>query len=232
MFTLNSIVPWGRSFDEYQQMFGLTDADLRRPILGCGDGPASFNAEATKRGASIVSCDPLYRFSADEIRGRIDETYADVIGQTRANASAFVWTTIGSLEELADRRMRAMQTFLLDFDAGKREGRYVDAGVPKLPFNDRSMPLALCSHFLFLYSSQLGEEFHVASVRELCRVADDVRIFPLLALGGTRSPYIDVCLDACRADGHDAQLVAVPYEFQVGGNQMMRIQRRHHGQSG
>jgi hypothetical protein len=50
MFTLDLIVPWGRSFDEYRQMFALTEADLGGRLVGCGDGPASFNAEATRRG--------------------------------------------------------------------------------------------------------------------------------------------------------------------------------------
>jgi hypothetical protein len=36
---LSEIVPWGRSLAEYQLMFSLTDADLSRKILGCGDGP-------------------------------------------------------------------------------------------------------------------------------------------------------------------------------------------------
>lgn len=53
-FTLKNIVPW-RSFDEYVAMFALTDEDLRKNILGCGDGPADFNAEITKRGGKIVS---------------------------------------------------------------------------------------------------------------------------------------------------------------------------------
>jgi hypothetical protein len=47
---LDEIVPWGRSLAEYQLMFSLTEADLSRDILGCGDGPASFNAEMTDRG--------------------------------------------------------------------------------------------------------------------------------------------------------------------------------------
>lgn len=66
-FTLDQIVPWGRSFDEYVSMFALTDADLTGRILGCGDGPAGFNAEATRRGCRVISCDPLYRCSASTI---------------------------------------------------------------------------------------------------------------------------------------------------------------------
>jgi len=42
----HDIKPWGRSFEEYVRMFSLTPPDLKRKILGCGDGPASFNAEA------------------------------------------------------------------------------------------------------------------------------------------------------------------------------------------
>ena len=70
MFTLDKVVPWGRSFDEYRRMFVLTEDDLRRGVLGCADGPAGFNAEATRRGMRVTSCDPLYAFSAEQIRDR------------------------------------------------------------------------------------------------------------------------------------------------------------------
>jgi hypothetical protein len=33
-FTLDSVVPWGRSFEEYVAMFALTDGDLSCRILG------------------------------------------------------------------------------------------------------------------------------------------------------------------------------------------------------
>lgn len=54
-FTLDQVVPWGRSYEEYLAMFALTEADLHKRILGCGDGPASFNAELTKRGGKVIS---------------------------------------------------------------------------------------------------------------------------------------------------------------------------------
>ena len=47
---LEQVVPWGRSLAEYRAMFALSEADLQRRILGCGDGPASFNAEMTAAG--------------------------------------------------------------------------------------------------------------------------------------------------------------------------------------
>ena len=45
VFKYEEALPWGRSFDEYRRMFDLTAEDLKGSILGCADGPASFNAE-------------------------------------------------------------------------------------------------------------------------------------------------------------------------------------------
>src|SRR5260370_30292561 len=47
---LHEVVPWGRSLDEYRAMFALSEGDLQGRLLGCGDGPASFNAELTALG--------------------------------------------------------------------------------------------------------------------------------------------------------------------------------------
>jgi len=225
MFTLDGIEPWGRSFDEYRFMFALSDMDLGLRILGCADGPASFNAVAARRGANVVSCDPLYRFSAGEIENRIAATYDKIMEQTRTNANQFVWNSISSVIELGELRMAAMRDFLSDYVAGKAQGRYLEAQLPELPFPESSFALAICSHFLFLYSEQLGEKFHLAAVREMCRVASECRIFPLLALNGMRSELVEPVLNAVRDSGFEASLEEVPYEFQRGGNQMIRIRR-------
>jgi len=37
-FTLEKVVSWGRSYDEYVAMFDLTEADLEHRILGCVRG--------------------------------------------------------------------------------------------------------------------------------------------------------------------------------------------------
>lgn len=225
MFSLSHVVPWGRSFDEYERMFAMTRADLDRRVLGCADGPASFNAEATRRGHRVVSCDPIYQFDAAQLATRIDETSIEVLAQTRRNAHEFVWTDIPSVEALGDLRLHAMRVFLEDFGAGRADGRYVDAALPALPFADRSFDLALCSHFLFLYTLQFDLAFHRAAVRELCRVARDVRIFPLLALGGEPSPYVAPVTAEFAALGYAVTVERVPYEFQRGGNQMLRLLR-------
>src|SRR4029453_9647538 len=119
------------------------DADLQRSIVGCGDGPASFNAEAARRGTRVVSCDPLYRWQGHEIPDRIRATSTEVLAETRRNRHEFVWTAIRSVEELGEVRMAAMNDFLDDYAAGRTDGRYVDAALPSLPFADCAFELAL-----------------------------------------------------------------------------------------
>jgi hypothetical protein len=162
MFTLDSVVPWGRSFAEYSRMFALSEDDLRLRIL----------VDALKR-----------------------------------------------------TRLAAMNAFLDDYASGADDSRYVTEGLPDLPFADASFDLALGSHFLFLYSQQHDESFHLTSMRELCRVAREVRVFPLLALGGARSPHLAPAIQALEADGFETSIQRVPYEFQRGGNEMLRVVR-------
>jgi ubiquinone/menaquinone biosynthesis C-methylase UbiE len=121
--------------------------------------------------------------------------------------------------------MGAMTAFLDDYDRGRDEGRYLNAGLPSLPFEDGAFDLALCSHFLFLYSQQHDAAFHLQSMRELCRVAREVRVFPLLALGGQPSPHLASARDALAADGFGVTVERVPYEFQRGGHEMLRVTR-------
>ena len=67
-FFLDSVVPWGRNLDEYRCMFQLSDDDMKKKIAGFGDGPASFNFEATKQGYSVTSFDPIYCFPKSDIQ--------------------------------------------------------------------------------------------------------------------------------------------------------------------
>ena len=222
-FILKQIVPWGRSFNEYVKMFALSEQDLKKRFIGCGDGPASFNSVLTQRGGVVISVDPIYQFSGNEIKKKINETYDEIIEQTRKNKDEFVWKHISSVEELGRIRLEAMHIFLSDYENGLKEKRYVNATLPMLPFCDKEFDIALCSHFLFLYSEQLDMDFHIKSIRELCRVANEVRVFPLLELGAKKSRHIESVMNALRNDGVEVRVQKVPYEFQKGGNEMLRI---------
>lgn len=89
---LDQVVPFGRSLHEYIKMFSLTEADLRASILSVADGPASFNAEGTASGYHIQSVDPLYEFSADEIKNRFYAVRDNIIDQIKATPDDWVWS--------------------------------------------------------------------------------------------------------------------------------------------
>jgi hypothetical protein len=224
-FTLESVVPWGRSFDEYVRMFDLSAADLSLRILGCGDGPAAFNVGLTARGGRIVSCDPIYAFSAREIEGRIAATYEKVMAQLRANVGDYVWTEFSGPEDVGATRMAAMREFLADYETGRAAGRYVTAALPELPFADGAFDLALVSHFLFLYAAQLDAEFHARSLLELLRVARQVRVFPILTLDGRPYPDMAAVRTKLVEAGVKIAIRKVPYEFQKNGKEMLVLSR-------
>jgi len=146
-----------------------------------------------------------------------------VIGQTHNNKDKFVWDVITSVEELGRLRLAAMNTFLADYQDGQALGRYVPAELPHLPFAARAFDLALCSHFLFFYGDQLSLEFHKNSVDELCRVAREVRLFPLLTYNTEPSPFVRPVIQHLEDSGRTVSVRKVPYEFQRGGNMMLTI---------
>ncbi|HEY9618796.1 MAG TPA: SAM-dependent methyltransferase [Crinalium sp.] len=220
---LENVVPFGRSLDEYIQMFDLTAADLQKSILGVGDGPASFNAEGTRLGYQIKSVDPLYNFTADQIQSRFDAVVDHIIEQVRNSPGDWIWTYHASPDDLRKNRERAMHLFYEDYAHGRMEGRYELGELPKLNYPDQSYELGLCSHFLFLYSDHFDELFHFNSICEMLRVCREVRIFPLLTLMLKRSPHLDSVLEKLEQKGYQCTIQTVSYQLQRGGNEMLRI---------
>jgi hypothetical protein len=206
-------------------MFALTPDDMSGKILDCAAGPASFNAELSAKGHEVTSCDPLYGFTAEEIRVRVDAVYDTMVSNVRTARHEFVWREFASPEDLGGARMAAMETFLADFPQGMTEGRYLDLSLPHLGFRDRAFDTALCSAFLFTYSDLLSTDFHVAAIEEMCRVAGEARVFPLLKSYGGPSPHLGPTMDGLRGRGYRVEIRRVPYEFQRGGDEMLVASR-------
>ena len=220
---LNSIVPWGRNLEEYQQIFSLSNKDLQKKILGCGDGPSSFNAELTARGGEVTSIDPIYEFTKEQLTKRIDEVAVEVMGMVRQYSSNFVWKNIKDPEELEQIRMSAMRRFLEDYEQGLEQKRYCFEMLPSLSFEDRSFDLVLSSHFLFLYSEHLDFEFHLNAILEMLRVANEVRIFPLKTLNNIYSPHLDKVREVLEQRGFKSEIIQTAYEFQQGADEMLKV---------
>lgn len=74
--------------------------------------------------------------------------------------------------------------------------------------------------------STLDLECRYQSIGGLCRVAAEVRIFPLAALGAGESRHLSPIPGRLAREGYAAGIETVPYEFKRGANQMLRIARR------
>ena len=187
---------WDRSFDEYLDMFNLSEDDLARDIVDVGGGTASFNARMHQRGTPIISVDPIYRYSEAELRQRI----------------------------VAFKR-QTMEEFSQDFETGRQQGRYVVAALPNLPFPDRHFDLVLSSHLLFFYSVNRDLVFHLDAARELLRIGNEVRIFPIVDENSNSPLFLLPVIRELKKDGIDSTIECVPYHLQKTGNQMLRLTR-------
>ncbi len=223
-FKLDSVVPWGRNLEEYKLMFGLNDSDMSKKIAGFGDGPACFNCEMTNAGGHVVSFDPIYQFSKEEIEKRIEEVRITVMQQMKENMDNYVWTQIKGLDELEHIRISAMQKFLSDYEHGRQEGRYVFHELPaRLPYEPESFDIGLSSHFLLMYTS-LGYDFHIQSITEMLRVCKEIRIFPIVDLDANKTDLIKNVIDYFQKD-YNISIVTTEYEFQKGDNKLLIIRK-------
>ncbi|HEX7775163.1 MAG TPA: hypothetical protein VF449_01390, partial [Parvibaculum sp.] len=210
--------------DEYEAYFALGGVPPGTSFLDAGGGPASFAAEAPARGYKAVAADPLYQFDGAAIGRRFEDTAVAMRQGMRVAAYRFRWDFYGSEEAVHRRRREALELFLADFEKRKHL-RYVPAALPNLPFGKGEFDIVLSSHFLFLYGDELDCAFHLAAIRELMRVADEARIFPLINLDGRPSSHLPIVTRELEAFGFAPELVPVPFEFQIGATKMLRVRR-------
>jgi SAM-dependent methyltransferase len=222
---LSGVTPWGRQAFEYIAFFALREDCSPGRILDCGAGPSSFTAEMSRRGWDVTAVDPLYRLDGKTIDSYVDGAKKRIGPALAIERERFSWNFYGSPEELFAIRDRACDLFLKDYASGRREGRYVEGRLPSLNFGSDAFELALCSHFLFLYSDFLDEVFHVQSLLELSRVAREVRVFPLVKMDGAPAQYLAAARSQLEQRGLIVSVDPVPFEFQRGATSMLRICR-------
>ena len=217
-----------RSFEEYRAFFALTEDDLAGTVLDCSAGASGFAAVANAQGGRVTAVDPAYGRGVEDLLTEVEASAAQGGTIVSAHGDRFVWDWYGSRERRDALRQAALAAFAADLRA--RPGSYVPGVIPRLPFADDAFDLALCSHLLFTWSDVLDEAWHDAALRELLRVAPQVRVFPLVVQAtGDPVPFLPFLLDGLRRRGCRADVVDVPYEFQRGGSEMLVVTRAGSG---
>jgi SAM-dependent methyltransferase len=214
-----------RSYDEYAAFFDLdAEALAGKRVLDCSAGASSFVARLSRQGVNAVAVDPAYDLPRDRLADVAAAGLRDGSAIAADHPGRFTWRWYGSVEAREKMRARALAEFIVDL--GEHPERYVAASLPTLPFADDAFDLAVCSHLFFTWADQLGYDWHLASLRELTRVAGEVRAFPTVLQGaGDPVPFWDELMAQLRADGLAVQLRAVGYEFQVGATSMLVVGR-------
>jgi len=230
-YTQQGVAVTCRSFREYEAMFALGEAAIRRgPILDVAGGASSFAAEARARGAAVVAADPRYAKDADALYAEGALEIAASTAKLERAKERFDWSYYGSLEAHRANREASLERFAADYraEAAAGSGAYVGAALPSLPFEDDAFALVLCSHFLFLYEEQFSYAFHREALQELYRVArpgGELRVYPLYTLRHERYPALDELIRSFEAEGAQAELLPSRLAFIPGSTRLLRIRK-------
>ncbi|WP_062052102.1 hypothetical protein [Bacillus sp. JCM 19034] len=220
---LERIVFIGRTFEEYVEMFSLSEEELQgKKILDCPAGACSFTAIGNKKGIDITACDIAYDHSSEALKNKGIQDIAHAMEHVQKAESNYRWDYFKDIEGLRNHRLNALQDCAKDMKECRE--RYVPVTLPDLPFKDEEFDLLLSAHFLFMYADRLDYDFHIETLNELVRVTkEEVRIFPLVDLEGKRYEHLDKIIKYVTKNGCTVEEVNVPYEFQLNANSMLKI---------
>ena len=224
MKTKRMVAPgWVYSLLDYRQMFDLSDQDLSKTILDFPGGISSFNAEMTALGHKVVSGDQFYDLNEEDMTKHAHVLFEENEAHFMAHKDALQNNDDETINAILGEWRQSKDHFLQDYLIGKEKGRYQVMELPTLPPMEHHFDLALCSDFLF--HTQTPDHFsRIQLVSELCRVAHEVRIYPLMDESGnmmveTLGP---VMLDLHKQN-FGVEVREVPYMKLKGANAMLRV---------
>jgi len=208
------------TYDDYIAMFDLDPTMLSRKIIEFPGCFSSFNATALQKNEHVTSLDPLYDLETPMLTNLIQQQaklWETHVEMTTGNDDAHLIA-----KEKYNRFQEASSIFLNDYSLDSEHKRYVAWDTEnKLPFNEHSFQLALCSHWLFKqkYSLQQVIDF----IDGLCRVAGEVRIFPLLTEKFEAPDYLGHLLANFQTRGYQISCKAIDFDKHEEGSAMLCI---------
>lgn len=216
------ISTWIYNLADYCQIFDLKEEEFQLKILDYPSGIASFNAEMHRLGHNVVSADTLYKKTVPELQEFAKVFCEGQINLLHALKNSLQKTDQQNLRSIEKKWRLSKKIFLEDYSAEKHRSRYRSVEGLELPFDDHEFKLALCSDFMF-HSESLQQLSSGQRLQELCRVAEEVRIFPLLDENGNISESLGPVMLAMQDNNFGIEVREVPYTKIKGGNAMLRI---------
>ncbi len=221
---MKKFVLWGHHLKDYREMFDLQDDDLKRNILEFGCGATSFNAEMTKLGHHVTSCDPLFSQPKEELKQEVFEIFDSTVSELELMRQQFQLKSDDEIQRLVASRKQGIETFFADFDQGIKEKRYISCDKGKtLPFKQYEFGLGLINHYLFVNYADHGVDEHVSLIEDMVRVAGEVRVFPLLDKSGKISKLLGPVMLSLQKKQLGVEIRQVNSNLKRAGNAMLRV---------
>lgn len=222
MATPEVIPGWIHGLEEYEQMFDLQPEDYQKSILDFPGSISSFNAEIYQHTKQVVSGDAIYGMDESKINvyaQRLIQLNREHLTRHADDILQHGKAALGPIFTMWDSNA---QRFLADYHVGKEEQRYQQVLMPNLPYKNHQFQLALCSDYVFNRHAQ-NDCRPEQVVAELCRVAEEVRIFPLLAENGEISEWLGPLMLDLQQRNYGIEVRQVAFENLKGGNAMLRV---------
>lgn len=212
------------SYEDYCKMFALDKALLQRNILDFPGVFSSFNATAHQEGQSVTSLDGLYDLDISMLENAISQQKQTWI--THVNQMSDSADLLPIAQEKFEKFKQCTKLFLDDYPGGKQQNRYEAwDSESKLPFADHSFQLALCSHWLFKQDFNLKQT--IDFIDELCRVAGEVRIFPVNNAKYEAPDFLGHLMANYQTRGFQISCIAIDFDNHETGSAMLSITSPH-----
>ena len=219
---LNNQFYWGLSYKNIIDMFALDAYDLNKSIIDVMGAPSSFNPITYEKRQRVITCGDVYGITKDKLEAKMSEALQQTINTIEAYRQHFT-SVMSTPTAYAAQLQHNLTIFMQDYEQALHQGRYSCETLPSLNFERCQFDLAICRHFLFVRESDFDVDFHLTSIEEMCRVASEVRIFPLLNTSGNVSTHLPLVMQQLQQRGYDVEVRKVNYELQKGGNAMLRV---------
>ena len=239
---MNKLALWGYDRADCRAMFNLSEEDMASKILEYGCGPNILNLQQKKAIQEIsnfshktdeetnsfedhvvISCDPLFVLDKDTLSSKVRLIFADVIESIKKNQIPFDFNSSEGLDALVAERLQGIHQFFEDYDLGKMQNRYLGVTDYHLPFSDFYFDFALSAHYLFADLQGQTVDYHLEVIRELARVAKEVRLFPLIDSNGDTSQLLGPVLLGLQQENYGVEVKEVNFHLHKAGNAMLRI---------
>ncbi|MEO7310721.1 MAG: hypothetical protein ABIX01_09995 [Chitinophagaceae bacterium] len=217
----NHVSVWGRTLEEYQKMFGLGDIPTSTQILSIADGPSTFNKQLRDKEINIVSVDPIYELSIDNLKEVFKQSYQFNKGLFYNNRENFLFKDDTEIEALLQKRQSTFNAFITDYGLNKQYYKF--GQLPTLDFATNSFDLCVSSNLLFIFDHIFDLTFHIQSVKEMLRVAKELRIFPLYDINGNESKNLKSVIEYLDQNNYQWTIQTNDYYVYKDGNKFLQV---------